>query len=143
MLSGDKTASRGKEIRVHKVIVLAHTEIGVSDLVDSLKADSIVVVNSIDRDRAHILRDETTLALKDWSGTGPDVYYNEFEISVDDQRWWAPTLTHSDGNIFELSEIQKLVQRAMEIWIAKGCPHHFVHSNTAPRARKTDAALDH
>lgn len=126
---------------MHQVAVLDHAKIEVSELVEAFEAHSIVVINSIiDRDRAHVLRDETTLAMKSWNGTGPDVYYNEFEVIVGDQRWWAPTLTHSDRNNLDLSDTRKLVQRAMETWVARGCAFHFVYSNTAPRTCETSAA---
>ncbi|URM27070.1 hypothetical protein LLY42_24945 [Pseudomonas frederiksbergensis] len=124
---------------MHQVAVLDHAVIEVSELVDALKAHHVVVMNSLMRGQARELKNKATLAMRRWNGEGPDAYYYEFEVKVAGDRWFAPTMTHSDRNNLNLFETGKLVQRAMEVWVARGSALHFLYTNTAPRTLEVEA----
>lgn len=124
---------------MHQVAVLDHAVIEVSELVDALNDHHVVVMNSLMRGQARELKNETTQGMRRWNGKGPDAYYYEFEVKVAGDRWFAPTMTHSDLNTLNLADTGKLVQRAMEVWVARGSALHFLYTNTAPRVHEIEA----
>ncbi|PSS59213.1 hypothetical protein [Pseudomonas sp. BBP2017] len=114
---------------MHQVVVIDETVVHVEQLVKALRSHHIVVLNCIMRGTAQKLQKDAELMMKNWSHEGPDVYYNEFEIKIEGERWFAPTMTHSELNDLNLTDTWNLVQRAMEIWVARGRANHFIYTN--------------
>jgi hypothetical protein len=45
-----------------------------------------------------------------------------------------PTMIHSELNLLNFWQTQKLVKRAVQIWVARGSPKRFIYTNTSTLA---------
>lgn len=120
---------------MHQVAVLDSIIFEAHELAKSLNDHHIVVINSTMRLQALKLEDQIVRALQDSKGRGPDIIYNEFEVflSPHDRRF-VPTLWHPERNTLNLASTHRIVQRAMEVWAARGSPSRFLYTNRAQRS---------
>ncbi|MFJ3449680.1 hypothetical protein ACIPM0_15875 [Pseudomonas sichuanensis] len=117
---------------MHQVAVLNNTTIYIEDLVKRLDDHHIVVINSTMREQAQGLRDKAVRAMQDWKDRGPIIIYSEFEVVVSPHlRWFAPTIWHAGNNELNLSQTGRLVERAVQIWVARGSANQFLYTNRA------------
>lgn len=117
---------------MHQVAVLDSIIFEAHELAKNLNDHHIVVINSTMRLKALKLENQIVRALQDSKGRGPDIIYNEFEVflSPHDRRF-VPTLWHPELNTLNLASTHRIVQRAMEVWAARGFPNRFLYSNRA------------
>lgn len=119
---------------MYQVMVLNHTGLDIRELVKELNTHHIVVINSTMRKQAKALHQQVLLAMRDWRGNGPTIIYSEFEVVVSPhQRWFAPTLWHSDLNELDLTDTGRIVERAIQTWSARGSGDRFLYTNRACR----------
>lgn len=97
---------------MHQVLVIDDAVVPIEQLVMALRS----LLNCTMRRTAEKLRYEAEQVMKRSKREEPYVDYNEFEIIVDAERWFAPTMSHSELNDLSLADTWSLVERAMRVW---------------------------
>jgi hypothetical protein len=117
---------------MHQVAVLNRIIFEADELAQILNEHHIVVINSTACRQAQELEHQVLRAMQDSKGRGPDIIYSEFEVVLSPyERWFAPTFWHPERNHLNLENTGRIVQRAMEIWAARGSPNRFLYTNRA------------
>lgn len=118
---------------MYQAVVLNHTVIDAETIVDELNTHYVVVLNSIMDEAVGLLRKQAQEKMKNWRGKGPDIYYYQPRITIDDEPWWIATFMHSTKHTLDISETTRLVQRAVEIWRSRGSAERFLYTNRVTR----------
>jgi len=118
---------------MYQAVVLNHTLIDAETIVDELNAHHVVVLNSIMDETVNLLRKQAQDKMKNWRGKGPDIYYYQPRLSINDEPWWIATLMHSTKHTLDINGTTRLVQRAVEAWISRGSAERFLYTNRVTR----------
>ncbi len=118
---------------MYQAVVLNHTVIDAETIVDELNTHHVVVLNSIMDETVGLLRKQAQEKMKNWRGKGPDIYYYQPRITIDDEPWWIATFMHSTKHTLDINETTRLVQRAVEIWRLRGSAERFLYTNRVTR----------
>ncbi|WP_338525631.1 hypothetical protein NUH87_08740 [Pseudomonas batumici] len=110
------------------VVVLDDTLIEVEDLVGSLKAHGVVVLNSVMRGYAQKLKGEAVSAMRLWNDEESVINYLELQLTVAGEISFVPTMFFSRVHSYG-STSPELVGRAMEAWVAKGTPSFYLYKD--------------
>ncbi|MGY2402663.1 hypothetical protein [Pseudomonas sp. SDO5271_S396] len=111
------------------VAVLDDTEIELEDLVDSLKAHGVVVLNSVMRGYAQQLRNEAVSVMRlEQRDEGEVINYLELQLNVAGEIWFVPTLFFSRVHPYGPAS-PALVGRAMDAWVERGSPAFFLYKD--------------
>lgn len=129
MSDGIKALKPAKGHGIHQVLVIDDALVHIEQLVMALRSHHIVVLNCTMRRTAEKLRYEAEQVMKRSTREEPYVDYNEFEIIVETERWFAPTMSHSELNDLSLADTWSLVECAMRVWVSRGRPNHFLYTN--------------
>ena len=112
------------------VAVLDDTLIELDDLVDSLKAHGVVVLNSVMRGYAQNLRDEAVSSMGLWGDENVVINYLELQMTVAGEVWFVPTMFFSKVHSYGPTSAE-LVWRAMEAWVQSGAPSFYLYKDAA------------
>lgn len=82
---------------------------------------------------ADLLRKQAQEKMKNWRGKGPDIYYYQPRLTIDDEPWWIATFMHSTKHTLDINETTRIVQRAVEIWRSRGSAERFLYTNRVTR----------
>jgi len=126
---GIKALKPAKEHGMHQVLVIDDAIVDIEQLVMALRSHHIVVLNCTMRRTAEKLRHEAEQVMSRSKREEPYVDYNEFEITVEAERWFAPTMSHSELNDLNLADTWNLVERAIRVWVSRGRANHFLYTN--------------
>lgn len=118
---------------MYQAVVLNHTAIDAETIVDELNTHHVVVLNSIMDEAVGLLRKQAQEKMKNWRGKGPDIYYYQPRLTIDDEPWWIATFMHSTKHTLGINETTRLVQRAVEIWRSRGSAERFLYTNRVTR----------
>lgn len=118
---------------MYQAVVLNHTVIDAETIVDELNAHHVVVLNSLMDEAVGLLRKQAQEKMKNWRGKGPDIYYYQPRLTIDDEPWWIATFMHSTKHTLDINETTRLVQRAVEIWRLRGSAERFLYTNRVTR----------
>lgn len=118
---------------MYQAVVLNHTVIDAETIVDELNTHHVVVLNSIMDETVGLLRKQAQEKMKNWRGKGPDIYYYQPRLTIDDEPWWIATFMHSTKHTLDINETTRLVQRAVEIWRLRGSAERFLYTNRVTR----------
>ncbi|MEQ9725402.1 hypothetical protein ABRP29_07155 [Pseudomonas sp. WHRI 8822A] len=118
---------------MYQAVVLNHTVIDAETIVDELNAHHVVVLNSLMDEAVDLLRKQAQEKMKNWRGKGPDIYYYQPRLTIDDEPWWIATFMHSTKHTLDINETTRLVQRAVEIWRSRGSAERFLYTNRVTR----------
>lgn len=109
------------------VAVMDNTLTNLHELVDALENYGVVVLNSVMRDTASMLRQQAISAMDlNEENASELITHCELEIPVDGEISYVTTLFYSGLHPFGGDHSSKLVERAMAAWVAQGKPDFYV-----------------
>ncbi|PAU64430.1 hypothetical protein BZL41_09975 [Pseudomonas sp. PIC25] len=110
---------------MQSVVFLDDAEVALDDLVDALETHGVVVLDSMFRGPARVLRDQAVNAMQ-LNNEEEVINHCELEVFVGGELSYVTTFFYSGKHLFHHQRSQCLVERAMAEWVAKGQPRYYV-----------------